>query len=267
MTSTFSQQRIGGAALPRLLRCAIGSVTVFAGILLASGCGAGGGSPSTGSTASLRQHTSGAVRHVEQHPGESIVATAVKRSVGVYRSPSARRPFKRLSNPTSIGAPLVFLVKSRDQAWEQVYLPVRPDGATGWIKDRDVSLAWNPYSLQARLGRHELVLRKDGRVTARFPAAVGRSVLPTPTGRYYIVELLKQPDPNGVYGPYAFGTSAFSKVLYHFGGGPGQIGIHGTDEKGSIGHSVSHGCIRLRNRDIVRLAHLLPLGTPITILD
>ena len=102
---------------------------------------------------------------------------------------------------------------------------------------------------------------------ASFPAAVGRSVLPTPTGRYYIVELLKQPNPNGVYGPYAFGTSAFSKVLYHFGGGPGQIGIHGTDEHGSIGHSVSHGCIRLRNRDIVRLAHLLPLGTPITILQ
>jgi hypothetical protein len=204
---------------------------------------------------------------VRRHPGESIVATAVTRSVAVYRAPSAQHPFKRLSNPTSIGAPLVFLVKSHGYRWEHVYLPIRPDGATGWIKDRDVSLAWNPYSLLARLGRNELVLRKDGRVAARFPAAVGRSVLPTPTGRYFLVELLKQPDPNGVYGPYAFGTSAFSKVLYHFGGGPGQIGIHGTDEHASIGQSVSHGCIRLRNRDIVRLAHVLPLGTPITILN
>lgn len=195
------------------------------------------------------------------------MATAVVPSVPIYRSPSARHPFMRLSNPTAVGAPLVFLVKSRRRGWEQVLLPIRPDGATGWIKDRHVSLAWNPYSLLARLTSHELILRKDGRVTDRFPAAVGRSVLPTPTGRYFIVELLKQPDPNGVYGPYAFGTSAFSKVLYHFGGGPGQIGIHGTDERGSIGHSVSHGCIRLRNRDIVRLAHLLPLGTPITILQ
>jgi hypothetical protein len=204
---------------------------------------------------------------VERHPGESIVATAAVRSVPIYRSPSARRPFRRLANPTAVGAPLVFLVKSRRAGWEQVLLPVRPDGSTGWIKDRDVSLAWNPYSLQVRLERHELTLRKEGRVAARFPAAVGRSVLPTPTGRYYIVELLKQPDPNGIYGPYAFGTSAFSNVLYHFGGGPGQIGIHGTNERGSIGHSVSHGCIRLRNRDIARLAHLLPLGTPITILQ
>jgi hypothetical protein len=223
--------------------------------------------PRAGSTVSLQKHSHSVVRHVQSHRGESIVATAAAPSVPIYRSPTARHPFKRLSNPTSIGAPLVFLVKSRRKGWEQVYLPVRPDGATGWVRDRFVSLAWDPYSLQARLSRHELLLRKGGRVAARFPAAVGRSVLPTPTGRYYLVVLLKQPNPHGAYGPYAFGTSAFSKVLYHFGGGPGQIGIHGTDQHGSIGHSVSHGCIRLRNRDIVHLAHLLPLGTPITILQ
>jgi lipoprotein-anchoring transpeptidase ErfK/SrfK len=239
---------------------------VIACLVFASGCGGGGGSPTVGTAVSLPKHSQ-AVRHVRQHRGESIVATAVKRSVSIYRSPSARHPFKRLSNPTSMGAPLVFLVKSRGRGWERVYLPIRPDGATGWVRDSDVSLAWNPYSLIARLGRHQLVLLKNGRVTARFPAGVGRSVLPTPTGRYYIVELLKQPDPAGPYGPYAFGTSAFSKVLYHFGGGPGQIGIHGTDERASVGQNESHGCIRLRNRDIVRLAHVLPLGTPITIVD
>ena len=65
----------------------------------------------------------------------------------------------------------------------------------------------------------------------------------------------------------ALGTSAFSKVLYHFGAGPGQIGIHGTDEQGSMRNSVSHGCIRLRNRDITKLAHELPLGTPVTIVQ
>jgi hypothetical protein len=229
-------------------------------LLLATGCGSGGGQPEA------RPAGTTAVNHVQRHVGETIAATAVTHSVPIYRSPAARHPFKRLLNPTKVGAPLVFLVKKRAQGWEQVYLPIRPDGATGWIKDRHLSLAWNPYSLQARLGKHELILRKRGRVIARFPAAVGRSVLPTPTGRYYLVELLKQPDPNGAYGPYAFGTSAFSKVLYHFGGGPGQIGIHGTDEHASVGQSVSHGCIRLRNRDIVRLAHLLPLGTPVTIV-
>jgi L,D-transpeptidase-like protein len=260
----LSQRGTGGAVLGRLLRRALAPALVLVGALLVSGCG-GAARPSleTGSTVSAQRHT----QQVARHPGESIVATAATRSVPVYRSPSARHPFTRLANPTSVGAPLVFLVKSRGQGWEHVFLPIRPDGATGWVRDRDVSLAWNPYSLQALLGRHELVLRKGGRVAARFPVAVGRSVLPTPTGRYYLVALLKQPDPSGPYGPYAFGTSAFSRVLYHFGGGPGQIGIHGTDEHGSIGQSVSHGCIRLRNRDIVRLAHELPLGTPVTIVQ
>jgi hypothetical protein len=200
-----------------------------------------------------------------RHAGESVVATAVVPLVAVYRSPGARRPFLRLANPTAVGAPLVFLVRDRRPGWDRVYLPVRPDGATGWVGDRALRLAWNPYSLEVRPRQHRLVLRLRRRVLARFFAAVGRSVLPTPAGRYYIVELLRQPDPHGPYGPYAFGLSAFSRVLYSFGGGPGQIGIHGTNEPGSIGHSVSHGCIRVSNRVITYLAQRLPLGTPVTI--
>lgn len=259
----LSQRVDGGAAISRRLLRRIGAPLALGALLAVAGCGGGGSSPTLQTTPSLRQHKDASA---PPHPGESIVATALTHAVRVYRSPSARRPFLRLSNPTSVGAPLVFLVKARRSGWEQVFLPVRPDGSTGWINDSDVSLAWDPYSLEALLGRHQLIVRKDGRITARLPAAVGRSVLPTPTGRYYLVELLKQPDPHGVYGPYAFGTSAFSHVLYHFGGGRGQIGIHGTNEQGSIGQSVSHGCIRIPNRDIVRLAHQLPLGTPVTIV-
>lgn len=200
-----------------------------------------------------------------RHVGDSIVATALTRDVPVYRSPGSSRAFLHLSNPTAVHEPLVFLVKKRSHGWEQVFLPIRPDGAAGWINDRYLTLAWNPYSLQVRLSEHQLILRKHGRVVARFAAAVGRSALPTPHGRYYLVDLLRQPDPGGEYGPFAFGTSAFSHVLYSFGGGPGQIGIHGTNERTSIGHSASHGCIRISNRDITRLAHTLPLGTPVTI--
>jgi len=56
-------------------------------------------------------------------------------------------------------------------------------------------------------------------------------------------------------------------VLYSFGGGPGQIGIHGTNESSSIGHSRSHGCIRVSNRAINMLASQLPLGTPVRIAN
>ena len=89
--------------------------------------------------------------------------------------------------------------------------------------------------------------------------------MPTPTGTFYITELLKQSNAQGAYGPYAFGLSAFSNVLQSFGGGPGQIGLHGTNEPGVLGTSASHGCIRVSNTIIVRLAGLLPLGTPVVI--
>jgi lipoprotein-anchoring transpeptidase ErfK/SrfK len=68
-----------------------------------------------------------------------------------------------------------------------------------------------------------------------------------------------------MYGPLAFGTSAHSAVLTDWPGG-GVIGIHGTNEPGLLPGRVSHGCIRLRNRDVVRLGRRLKLGTPITIL-
>jgi lipoprotein-anchoring transpeptidase ErfK/SrfK len=54
-------------------------------------------------------------------------------------------------------------------------------------------------------------------------------------------------------------------VLSSFGGGPGQVGLHGTDDAASIGTAASHGCIRLSNEHIAALAAMLPLGTPITI--
>jgi lipoprotein-anchoring transpeptidase ErfK/SrfK len=91
-------------------------------------------------------------------------------------------------------------------------------------------------------------------------------VTPTPSGRYYITELLRQPDPTGLYGPYAFGLSAHSTVLHEFAGRDGILGIHGTNYPRGIGTDVSHGCIRVSNAAITRLARILPLGTPVLIV-
>jgi lipoprotein-anchoring transpeptidase ErfK/SrfK len=196
---------------------------------------------------------------------DSVVAQANGRAVFVYRKPGAKRPFRTFANPNPHGARLVFLVKERRKGWEQVYLPSRPNGSIGWIRDDQISLASNPYRVVVSLGGHSLTLYKGGRVVHREQAGVGRSVTATPTGTYYVVELLQQASPSGVYGPYAFGLSAFSNALYSFGGGPGQIGLHGTNEPGRLGTDVSHGCIRISNAGITRLARLLPLGTPVQI--
>jgi lipoprotein-anchoring transpeptidase ErfK/SrfK len=197
-------------------------------------------------------------------PKRTVVATA-RGTVAVYRSPGVRRAFLHYKERTGVGQPRVFLVAQRRPGWEKVYLPKRPDGSTGWIRDASVTLTYDPYGVVVSLSRHSVTVYDNGRRLLTTKAGVGRSVTSTPKGTYFLVMLLKQPDPNGVYGPYAFGTSAFSNALYHFGGGPGEIGLHGTDDPQGLGTNVSHGCIRVPNAVIQRLAKLLPLGTPVLI--
>jgi lipoprotein-anchoring transpeptidase ErfK/SrfK len=198
--------------------------------------------------------------------GDSIVAQVRRRRINVYPSRGARVPKMALSNPTSIGGPLVFLVTSADRPRLKVLLPTRPNLSEGWIARTDVQLALDPYRIEVRLRQHKMTVWRGKSVAERDPVGVGRrAVTPTPFGLYYITELLKQPDPTGIYGPYAFGLSAYSDVLHEFAGGNGEIGLHGTNEPWAVGTDVSHGCIRFYNSVITRLARELPLGTPVRI--
>lgn len=194
-----------------------------------------------------------------------IVATAKRSQVGVYQTPNSRRPYERLDNPNLDGAPLAFLVQKTFGKWAKVYLPVRPNGSTGWIRLSGVKLEGHSYRVEIDLDSHRLLAWKGQKLVLRTPVGVGRAVTPTPSGLYYITELLKQPDPTGIYGPYAFGLSAHSDVLHEFAGRDGILGIHGTNYPQGIGTDVSHGCIRMSNRSIIKLARTLPVGTPVRI--
>ena len=120
--------------------------------------------------------------------------------------------------------------------------------------------------IQADLGNFELTVLKDGEVMKEIPIAVAADNTPTPGGLYYITELVQTPDPGGVYGPYAYGLSGFSEVHQSFNGGPGQLGIHGTNQPQYIGQQVSNGCIRMANADITELSKILPLGVPVEVI-
>jgi lipoprotein-anchoring transpeptidase ErfK/SrfK len=92
----------------------------------------------------------------------------------------------------------------------------------------------------------------DGDIVVRtFPVAIGKMATQTPPGNYTIVN--KQPNPGGPFGAYWLGLS---KPHY---------GIHGTNDPSSIGRSVSHGCIRMYNEDVMELASLVPIHTRVTI--
>jgi lipoprotein-anchoring transpeptidase ErfK/SrfK len=189
-------------------------------------------------------------------------ATAVVPHVDVYAAPDGGVT-AGFDNPQPTGAPLTFLVEESRAGWLRVELPQRPNESTGWISAASVSLHRLEYSLRVSTENNTLTLLKLDAVVKEYPVATGTGGTPTPHGSFYLTELLAPSNPG--YGPYAFGLSAFSDVLSSFGGGPGQIGLHGTDDAASIGSAASHGCVRMTNDDITALAQLLPLGTPITI--
>jgi lipoprotein-anchoring transpeptidase ErfK/SrfK len=198
--------------------------------------------------------------------GPAYVATALVPKVPVHDSPNSVAVRQSLANPDVYGQPLTFLVLDQQDNWVKVALPVRPNGSSGWVNAEQVSLKQTPYRLDVALAAHELRLFKDDELQQTFPIGVGKSETPTPGGTYYLRVLIKTTQPNGAYGPYAYGLNGFSQVLNDFAGGDGVIGLHGTNDPSSIGKDVSHGCIRLRNADITQLAKILPLGTPVKIL-
>lgn len=194
----------------------------------------------------------------------AYVAEAIGATLPVYTRPGGA-VLTQLSNPNVWHDRLVLLATARSGDWLKVMLPVRPNGATGWVPASTVQLTWDPYRVVVDLSAHRLTLLNVGKPVLRTRVAVGSKATPTPRGTFYLTSLLRPPNPSGAYGPYAFGLSGFSPVLKSFAGGPGEIGLHGTDQDSSIGHSVTHGCIRVANAVISRLAGQLPLGTPVVV--
>jgi len=187
--------------------------------------------------------------------------------VAVYSSPDANaQPTTALSARTEYTLPRSFLVFDQHQDWLHVYLPIRPNDATGWIKASDVTVS-EPleYQIKVSLTDHKLTLLKNGVVQFDAPAATGTSDTPTPTGTFYYTDPLDlQTQPGTGYGVFAIGLSGHSDVLQTFNGSDGQIAVHGTEDTATIGQSVSAGCVRVDNSVILKLS-TLPLGTPVVI--
>ena len=199
-------------------------------------------------------------------PRIAYVAYARVPRVSVYGSEGSTRVRQTLANPTDDGTLLSFLVRSLHRRRVLVYLPSRPNGSSGWIPRSQMRVYTDPYRVQIDLRRHRLTAWRFGSETLRARVGVGRAVTPTPTGTYYIVSRIRPYDAGTVYGAFAFGLSAHSNVFQRFGfGGDGRIGLHGTNDPSGVGHDVSHGCIRMTNRAILRLSRVLPLGTPVAI--
>jgi lipoprotein-anchoring transpeptidase ErfK/SrfK len=149
-------------------------------------------------------------------------------------------------------------------SWVRVRLAVLPNGTTGWVPRGALGAIGTVHTrLDIDLRRLRATLYRDGRRTLTAPVGIGRPGWETPAGTYYVRNRLTR-YRSPAYGPVAFGTSARAPRGTGWPAG-GFVGIHGTDRPDLVPGRVSHGCIRLRNADVLALARRMPVGTPVII--
>jgi lipoprotein-anchoring transpeptidase ErfK/SrfK len=140
------------------------------------------------------------------------------------------------------------------------------------LKPKVTRASFGPVLVIQR-GSNRLVLYQGMRYVRTFRVATGQRQYPTPLGRFRIVVKWKNPwwyppdspwakdldpvppGPNNPLGTRWMGISS-----------PG-VGIHGTPQPGSIGYSVSHGCIRMRIPDAEWLFERVGVGTTVFIVS
>jgi lipoprotein-anchoring transpeptidase ErfK/SrfK len=119
-----------------------------------------------------------------------------------------------------------------------------------------------------------MVYDSEGRVIYYAPVTSGSEHDPLPFGNWVITDVVRNPTYN--YNPALFwdGDQANPKVkiapgpnnpvgVVWMGINVPHYGIHGTPEAGEIGHSQSHGCVRMTNWDASIVAGLVKVGTPV----
>lgn len=145
--------------------------------------------------------------------------------------------------------------------WYQVALPGQPNGRTGWVPAASVELGPVDRWLVIHRGARRFSFYVRGKLVRSGPVAIGAPGTETPLGLFYVQSKFVPSLP--ILGAYAFETSGYASVSDWPGGG--IVGVHGTNTPELIGGAVSHGCVRLRNRDILFLRSVVPVGTPVRI--
>lgn len=195
------------------------------------------------------------------------LATTVARAAP-RRSASARAVV-RANAPFYGGATQLLVTRTLvvdGERWLEVLLPVRPNGTRGWIRADVTRLSTTTLRIVVNLSARRLTLYRANRIVLRAPVAIGQAGTPTPTGPLFaIAERIPTNLPQGFLGPFVFALTGYSETLNEFAGGDGRVAIHGTSLPELIGTRASHGCIRMRNADIVRLSRVVRAGTPVAI--
>jgi lipoprotein-anchoring transpeptidase ErfK/SrfK len=149
-----------------------------------------------------------------------------------------------------------------EPTWYRIVVPGRPNGRLGWIPAAAATIEPATKLIVIDRSARRLELWQGDRRLLATTVAVGAPGMETPLGLFYVQ--WKFVPTAEILGAYAFETSAYSRLSDWPGGG--IVGIHGTYWPWLLGKAVSHGCVRVHNRDILRLRGLVGVGTPIKIV-
>jgi lipoprotein-anchoring transpeptidase ErfK/SrfK len=203
-------------------------------------------------------------------PAPAVTATQNVTQITAYQDAvETSSAVTKLSDKTEYNVPRTYLVTDQTShpGWLNVLLPIRPNGASGWIKASDVTMGTSDYEIKIEVGAHKLTLLKLGQPVLESGVVVGADKTPTPPGKFYVTDPLDlHSQPNAGYGVFALGISGYSEVLTSFKGGPGQLAVHGTSNPDQVGQNISNGCVRVPNDVIEQIAAQAPLGTPVTVV-
>ena len=223
--------------------------------------------PSPSSTTSAAPTTTAVeVLDVASLPEGSSLVLGAREAVEVFAGPDGSELIRTLEPTTILGTTTVLMVvEGPTEDWARVLLPGRPNGAEGWVRTDDMVAFVVEGRVVIDLSDRTLSYLVGDTEILATPVGVGSETHPTPTGRFFVTDSVAMADPTSPWGPHALGLSARSDTVTEYNGGDGIIGIHGTNNPGSIGRAMSLGCLRVANDVITRLHEVVAIGTPVEI--
>jgi lipoprotein-anchoring transpeptidase ErfK/SrfK len=194
----------------------------------------------------------------------ATVARFVANIVPVYRAEGDSSPAFSLYSTTELGSPRVMLTTAVHGDWIEILLPLRPNGAVGWVRAADVQLSTVADRIDVDRGTRSLTWTRAGAVVMQIPAGIGSPSTPTPAGTFFVTDVISSDTAEG-RGRWVVALNGHSDAYTTFEGGDARIAIHGTSDPSSIGNAVSNGCVRIADSPLDELRSAIPLGTPVVV--
>ena len=177
-----------------------------------------------------------------------------------------------VSPRTKWGGATQLLVKGSERTagklWLDVRVQGRPNGSHGWIPADLAQVSQTPFRIEINRSSKSLRLVKAGQTVRTIKVVVGTTETPTPAGNFAVADRLELRSGDAFLGKWVMPLTAYSDVLKTFDGGIGQVALHGrggASLKQPLGTAASHGCVRLQNSAITKIATTVPTGTPVNV--